>query len=143
MSDLTACTLCRADLQPPHYAHPRECAFKDGQFSPNNWNCGVLHVIRGAMYYADQHEGWLYRNDMIGSYGVLIVAVPSTDPTVPDDYDLSGLLVANWYKDRGRTDDLTWAYFNQGEPGPLTREQAVRIAAWLQERARQEERPGV
>lgn len=64
-----ACPGCVGDPWPPGYKHPRECAFLNGEFSPDNWGCKYLsdlksHIInachsrpdvRGAVSVSDSY----------------------------------------------------------------------------------------
>lgn len=139
------CELCRRDWQPANYGSPRKCAFEGETFSSSNWNCGLANRIRKAMY-DDEHEGHAlrYRNDVgVGSVGALVVEVPSSAPDADHgfDHEFCGLLVADWYKDRGALDGLKWGLEITGLDGPeVTRAQAMAIAAWLDSREAARER---
>lgn len=130
------CELCSRDWQPANYGSPRKCAFEGETFSSNNWNCGLANRIRRAMY-DDEYEGHAlrYRNDCgVGSVGALVVEVPSKadDADHGFDHEFCGLLVADWYKDRGALDGLKWGLEITGLNGPeVTRAQAVAIVDWL------------
>ncbi|UQN10396.1 hypothetical protein [Deinococcus sp. QL22] len=129
------CEHCGLERQPAHFGDPRGCAFKDETFSGNNWNCGLVSSIRRAFSDGDGRESLHYRNDDISTYGALVVAVPEYDEFYGFGYGLSGLLVGSWYKERGRVDDLKWAFRSHGHGDEtLTRTEAIRIAAWLRER---------
>lgn len=126
------CALCGEEWQPAHFGNPRKCAFEGETFSGNNWNCGLVSTIRSAMY-DNEDEQWALRirfDDQ--SFAALFVAIPDSDLNTHYDYELMGLLVGSWYKDRGACDELKWGIQDRGTDGEeLTREQAVKIAAHL------------
>jgi hypothetical protein len=145
-----SCEHCGKLWQPENYGSPRKCAFENETFSGDNWNCGLVSSIRREMYN-DEEEAWalrVRRDDQ--SFAALYVGVPSWDGTWGDGYELMGLLVATWYKDRGCCDELKWGIQDRGvESEALTRAQAIRIAAhlkaqeeamWAREKAEHEAR---
>jgi hypothetical protein len=139
------CELCGKVWQPINYGNARRCAFETDTFSEDNWNCGLVSVIREEMATADGQMSLKFRSDDIGSYGVLVVAVPQTGPQPEDepprDHSVSGLLVGTWYKDRGATDELKWAFSDRvRESSDLTRTEAVQIAGWIAGREEREAR---
>jgi hypothetical protein len=71
-------------------SEPR-CAFIDGVFSGDNWNCATMNKLRSLSYdkgFSDRDDG------SAASIGVL--HIPETD-------NAYGWLVMSWYKSRGTT----------------------------------------
>jgi hypothetical protein len=124
-----SCEHCGREWQPENYGNPRQCAFEGKEFSGSNWNCGLVGAIRGEMYdnESEAHALRVRRDDQ--SHAALFVAVPGEDPAGCDGYSLFGMIVANWYKDRGRTDELYWT--TQFKNEPVKRTEAIQIVAHL------------
>lgn len=82
----------------------RECAFERRYFSRVNWQCATVNALRTTIWrLADSGSRWAWhwRDDMgAGSIGCL---------WVPDDATAEGdgfYIIATWYKNRGKTDQL-------------------------------------
>lgn len=130
-----SCELCGKEWQPENFGSPRKCAFEGETFSGDNWNCGLVTVIRSEMGEGDGCHSLHFRDDEISTYGALVVAVPDPDPQDFCDYSLSGLLIGSWYKERGTCDDLKWGFRAHGDGSDdLTCDEAVLIAQWLKAR---------
>lgn len=135
------CELCGKPWQPEHFGSPRKCAFEGETFSDDNWNCGLANRLRREMYDKEDEPCALrWRNDDgVGSVGALVIEVPETDPNSPSDYKLAGVLIASWYKDRGRVDTLEWAFEERGtDSRELTRTHALDIVRTLDDRERRQ-----
>ena len=111
------CKRCEEPL-PANYS-PRKCAFKNGFFSSDNWNCGTANALRdiaiihgAATRYSDESIGY----------------VPA-----PDNCECgSAFIVLTWYKCRGRVDDIFTSYHK--EPLKLKDAEAI-IAAFADDLA--------
>jgi hypothetical protein len=88
------------------------CAFENGVFSEDNWNCATMNKLR---HISKDIETYM-RDDMsCGSIGY----VPMDNDYAPDDFDtLGGYILMTWYKDRGRTNKAL--FMNDNEILPLT-----------------------
>lgn len=66
-------------------------------FQQDNWNCATLNALRDYAHALSEHGSHGYqhfRDDGgVGSFAVLIGS---------DAYDIQGILVMTWYKERGR-----------------------------------------
>lgn len=83
------CVMCKTRGKPWKGSDPK-CAFTDGRFNRDNWNCATMNKLREI---ADAN-GLSDRDDMAaGSFGAV--------PFEGDDY--SGYIVMTWYKSRGKT----------------------------------------
>lgn len=129
------CEHCGKEWQPERFASVRRCAFTEETFNGNNWQCGLVSSIRRAMGDGDGCHTLHFRNDDIGTYGALVVAVPAESEEWGGGYRLSGLLIGSWYKNRGECEDLKWGYRAHGgeHDDRLTRSDAALIAAWLRD----------
>jgi hypothetical protein len=74
-----------------------KCAFENGVFSSDNWNCATMNRLRMIA----EILGTTMRDDnSCGSIGY----VPVDNDYAPADFDTDGgYIVMTWYKDRGRT----------------------------------------
>ncbi|QHZ58652.1 hypothetical protein M655_025120 [Brevibacillus sp. NSP2.1] len=90
------CKLCIERGKPWKGDDPR-CAFENGTFSPDNWNCATMIALREI----SREIGTNYRDDNA-------VASIGTVPFEGGDY--SGYIVMTWYKDRGRTSNAFIAW---------------------------------
>ena len=89
-----------------------KCAFENGVFSPDNWNCATMNRLREIA----EELGTTMRDDnSCGSIGY----VPLDADYAPDDFDTySGYIVMMWYKDRGKTGNAV--FMTDDETVPLT-----------------------
>ena len=70
-----------------------QCAFRTGKFSPDNWNCRTMNVLR------ELAEPTVKRDDLTtGSIGLVKI------DEVLGFEERRGYLVMTWYKNRGSTD---------------------------------------
>jgi hypothetical protein len=92
------------------------CAFENGVFSVDNWNCATMNKLRQISRDINTYM----RDDMsCGSIGY----VPMSNDYASDDFDtLGGYIVMTWYKDRGRTGNAV--FMTDDETIPLTLEHA-------------------
>lgn len=84
-----ACIRCAQRGKTWSGGDPR-CAFENGTFNGDNWNCATMNELREM---SRQFE--TYRRDDMAAASIGYV------PFEGDDY--SGYIVMTWYKDRGRT----------------------------------------
>lgn len=89
----TACPRCETPL-PPNYG-PRNCAFKNGTFSEDNWNCGTANALRDIAIANNAATRWA--DSSIG-----YVPLPGE----------RGFAVLLWYKHRGAVDSIRLAGSN-------------------------------
>ena len=88
------------------------CAFSNGIFSSDNWNCATMNKLRKIA----KEESLFWRNDEIGSIGV-----------VPVDLDeFVGFLVMIWYKERGQIEQAI-LLSSENSPALLTLDLAIKI----------------
>lgn len=106
------CARCEADPRPfGGGSDPRKCAFPDGVFTTENWNCGTLARLR---WLADEHpESQGHNEDQH------VFTFPLADSC--------GFLVLSWYKSRGRTEGA-WILDSE-KMKPLTLADAETIIA--------------
>lgn len=109
------CQRCENDTQPEDYGSPRKCAFINGEFTPNNWNCGTMRILRNILGYEKWDSCEFRQND--SSLGVI--------PFI-DEADHGMYAVLSWYKNRGCT---LQAYIMSDDdpPRPLTLKDAETI----------------
>ena len=89
-----------------------ECAFSNGIFSSDNWNCATMNKLRELA----KKFGLFWRDDNIGSIGIL-----------PIDLDeFYGFLVMLWYKERGQVEQAM-LLSSERPPALLTLDLALRI----------------
>ena len=88
------------------------CAFSNGIFSSDNWNCATMNKLREIVKKA----GLFWRDDDIGSIGVL-----------PVDLDeFYGFLIMLWYKERGQVEQAI-LLSSERPPALLTLDLALKI----------------
>lgn len=104
-----ACPACQAaGRNPKNFADPRRCAFPDGSFNSDNWNCATANALRGK---AEGKEVW-------------------TDDQSAALLPWNGrFIVLGWYKSRGRTEYLGWLDGTAFAPLTLAQAQAYLAAA--------------
>lgn len=101
---MKVCKLCeeQAEYWENKVSKP-ECAFTNGVFSSENWNCGTMNALRQRSYELETD----FRDDMAAAS---IGYVPYDD--FHDD-ELGGYIVMTWYKNRGRTYNAMLLYDNE------------------------------
>lgn len=113
-----------------------KCAFLDGAFSADNWNCATANAIRDICYegqdqmphgvdyrYCDDEKYATIYVDHIGR-GDVWAGIESPDGM---EYLAMALWVA-WYKSRGKTDAM-WLLCSSDGPRPPTEAECLRIIA--------------
>lgn len=71
-----------------------KCAFENGVFNPDNWNCATIIELRKIAY----------DNNLFHTYEEESISTLPLDSTTDSGLSLkNGFIVMNWYKDRGRT----------------------------------------
>lgn len=131
------CAACRKRGKPDSFGSEPKCAFPDGgPFTPNNWNCATLDLIRGPLEEiilegavhdrvtvhacfrdSDQNNAMVNLYDIDGE-----LSVPEAD-----------CLWLSWYKMRGRTTAM-WLLASDSRdatPRPPTEADIILIAAVL------------
>lgn len=89
-----------------------KCAFSNGIFSSDNWNCATMNKLREIVKKA----GLFWRDDDMGSIGIL-----------PIDLDeFVGFLVMLWYKERGQVEQAILLSL-ENPPALLTLDLAIKI----------------
>lgn len=113
------CQLCTERGKTWNGSDPK-CAFENGVFSTDNWNCATINKLREIC--SDDFGGkrtdttWEFRDDMsAGSFGCI---------WVPEGDEQGFYIVMSWYKRRGR---VAWAYrmCDDDEPRPITLDEAM------------------
>jgi hypothetical protein len=106
-----ACKLCNERGKTWNGDDP-VCAFENGVFSNDNWNCATMNKLRNISEELDKSM----RHDMsCGSIGY----VPMDNDYTTDDFDtFGGYIVMTWYKERGRTGNAV--FMTDSETSPLT-----------------------
>ncbi len=99
------CHRCDNDPQPRNFNSPRDCAFKNGEFTASNWNCGTMTLIRTLAYDGLSEQTVSFRSND-SSLGVV-------------SFGDGEYAVLTWYKDRGRTSQA-YVMFDDDEPRPMT-----------------------
>ena len=111
------CRLCQERGKTWEGSDPR-CAFVDGVFTTDNWNCATMNKLRDIA--RDLPLYW--RNDDFGTFG----AVP-----FEGEY-WQGYIAMAWYKRRGRTKQAM--LMGDGDmPLPLTEEMALEAIRYWEE----------
>jgi len=103
------CKLCKERGKPESFGSDPKCAFPDGVFTSDNWNCATMNALRDI--------AGSYRHGNEDQYAEVI---PATDD------DECTHIVLTWYKSRGRTEGA-WMLFDDRPPEPLTLEVAENI----------------
>ncbi len=108
---MAECRLCKERGKTWSGSDP-VCAFPDGTFSNDNWNCATMNRLR---MIADDINRTMRDDNSCGSIGY----VSMDADYAPDDYDgYGGYIVMMWYKDRGRTGNAV--FMTDDETKPLT-----------------------
>jgi len=85
------------------------CAFPDGIFNRNNWNCATMNALRDIA----EKLGTCQRNDQnAGSIGY-VPFVDAEYETVSGKWSGNGYIVMTWYKNRGRTGNAIVMWDNE------------------------------
>ena len=89
---------------------PPECAFEQGVFSPDNWNCATMNDLRDmceddATVWNEDHNACVLRGA-----------------------DACTHVVLYWYKQRGNTEGA-WMLYDHRPPAPLTLAEAELMIA--------------
>lgn len=89
-----------------------KCAFPNGIFTPDNWNCATMNELRDI---ADEFDKTFRDDNSCGSIGY----VPMDNDYAPNDFDTyGGYIVMMWYKNRGSTRNAL--FMTDDETVPLT-----------------------
>jgi len=113
------CPRCKQQGKDWEGSDPK-CAFSNGVFTRDNWNCATASALRGLVNVASDSNGWKCRDDLAaGSFGVLRV------PSAAEDV-VKGYVVMSWYKNRGCTGQI-WVMEDDNPPHPITLEEAEAI----------------
>jgi hypothetical protein len=109
------CTLCEKRGKTWKGDDPK-CAFVDGVFTSDNWNCATMNKLRDI---ADILETTSRNDNSCGSIGY----VPMDNDYAPIHFDTSGgYIVMMWYKSRGKTGNAV--FMTDNKTIPLTIEHA-------------------
>lgn len=96
------CVYCACEPVPESFASPRDCAFKDGIFKGENWNCVTMNRLRDL---CENSAHW------------------SEDESIGIISNDGRFIVLSWYKRRGRTQNAVVCSYGTFEP--LTEEIAL------------------
>lgn len=89
-----------------------KCAFVDGIFTNDNWNCATMNELRNL---AEKLETVQRDDNSSGSIGY----VPMNADYAPRDFNtFGGYIVMMWYKNRGKTGNAV--FMTDDETVPLT-----------------------
>ena len=126
---MSKCPRCEARGKTWSGSDPK-CAFPEGVFVADNWNCATMSLLRAYSGEADAEEArklrdyqrWHVRDDLdAASFGVL---------HIPDNDVISGYLCMSWYKSRCKTGRAI-IMCDDDEPHTLTLVEAEAILAEL------------
>lgn len=114
------CNLCRARDKDGE-GSDRRCAFENGYFTSDNWNCATVNLIRDLCYEGQpkipQGVDYQYCSDQ--KYATINISEM-------EDY-LGLALWVSWYKNRGATGAM-WILDDAVLPCPPTEHELLRIA---------------
>ena len=99
------------------------CAFEGEIFSPDNWACQTLSLLREASNDEINEKAWgkYWRSDDIGTISIIPV------PDEVDDY--GGFIILVYYKDRGKVNNAIRITDDFVEP--LRKTLAEKMVDWL------------
>lgn len=123
---MPACRMCRERDKTWSGDDPR-CAFSDGVFSPDNWNCATANAIRDIVYEGQpppMPDGVDYRYCDDQKYATVCTHA-LFDENEDGDWFGSALWVS-WYKNHGRTEAM-WLLSQRGEPRRPSEHECVQI----------------
>lgn len=121
MSDLRDCKACRERVKNWQGGDP-VCAFRNGRFNAENWNCATANLIRDLVYEGESHEAVDYRYCEDQKYATVKI---DGNPVVN-----SLALWVTWYKSRGRTEAM-WLLNPYDPPDRPTEDDCLAILAQL------------
>lgn len=109
------CSRCQKQGQPDYFGSPVQCAFTNGVFDSDNWQCATANGLRTLIDENIQPLAKFYtREDMRqGSLGV--ISIPESE----GEGVQQGYLVMSWYKNRGRTGQA-WVFWTDSTAEQLT-----------------------
>jgi len=105
------CKMCQERGTPDNFASTLKCAFVNGVFQSENWNCATMNALRDICGN--------YKNPNEDQYAEILCASPDAECTH---------IVLTWYKRRGKTEGA-WMLFDNKPPQPLTITEAQNIIA--------------
>lgn len=106
------CKMCQERGQTWAGAPPK-CAFPEGVFVTNNWNCATMNAIR------DMVERNRFRRFHVDEERIGLIIAPETERLLP------GFVVICWYKNRGK--NPVARFMDSAECTPLTLERAESV----------------
>lgn len=105
------CNLCKKRGKTWNGDDPK-CAFVDGVFNSDNWNCATMEELRKI---AEEIETTQRDDNSAGSIGYL----PVDNEFASDDFNtFGGYVVMMWYKNRGKTGNAV--FMTDGSTEPLS-----------------------
>lgn len=139
------CNLCikayglnkRGNLKTPkHFGSSPTCAFTEGVFSPDNWNCQTVGKLRDLCYEGQEKMpagvDYQYCDDQ--KYASIHI-----DDVWVDDKWIGLCLWITWYKNRGRTDDM-WILnadkYNENPPRRPTEVECLAVIDYYQKKGK-------
>lgn len=121
--ELTCCPLCKELINPSELGSEPRCAFVEGVFTSDNWQCGTALTLRLLAEQSDEWDGWVCRDDNdSASCGVL---------RIPECDEAQGYVVMSWYKDRGTTGQI-WVFHDDKEPHSITLDEAMEVIEFVE-----------
>ena len=122
------CKLCQERVKDWSVDDP-QCAFEDGMFSADNWNCATANAIRDICYEGQEPmpSGVDYRYCEDQKYATIWLSELCDNLDERATPMLLGLaLWVSWYKNRGRTEAM-WLLDNDMPPRPPTEAECLAI----------------
>ncbi len=121
------CQMCQDRVKDWSGSDPK-CSFEDGVFNRDGWNCATANAIRDICYEGQtpMPDGVCFTFCDDDEYATI-----KTDHIRDDDDDeddepwMAICLWVQWYKNRGRTEEML--LLGGGEPRPPTEEECRRI----------------
>lgn len=110
MNTPVRCRRCIEQDQPPDCGDIR-CAFMNGTFEPDNWNCATMNTLREL--------GQPLGNEQGSSGPMLTYVGDQRAKLIPIDSDLQAFIVLGWYKSRGSTEAAYVLHEQRIAPLPL------------------------
>jgi hypothetical protein len=95
-----------------------KCAFEDSAFSPENWNCATMSLLRKLATVEDSSQINHYWANNENYATISLIDVKNTDSALT--------LWISWYKKRGRTQAM-WLLFDDEPPRLPTYEECLVI----------------
>lgn len=104
---MSECKYCKS-IPKSWNGDDRYCAFKDGTFSKNNWNCASMNKLRQIAEDKDLRQ---YGDDI----SCAMLRVPEV--MLSEEHWLNdGFCILSWYKNRGKTSNAIFVSDDVEQP---------------------------